>query len=298
MNEEIIFKNKYLLLDKLGKGSFGVVYKGLNKQTNEYVAIKVETVEDPPKDRCLLLENEYKIYKQLKNVKCVPKIYCFITNYKNMKLLIMQLLGDSLETLFHNNGGHFSLKTVLMIGIQLIHTLEEIHASKLLHRDLKPENFLIGTDDKAKYIYMIDFGLAKPFKNEHNVHMKITTGKKLIGTSRYASINSHIGNDLSRRDDLESLCYILIYFFKGKLPWQGAPGETREVKYKNIGDIKQSIKVERLCSGMPEEFCYYLNYVKSLEFKEKPNYNYLLSLFINVMKREKYLFDYIYDWTI
>ena len=159
-----------------------------------------------------------------------------------------------------------------------------MHSKCYLHRDIKPENFMIGINQNRNHVYMIDFGLAKRFKNNNNIHMCVKTGKKLVGTARYASINCHKGIEMARRDDLESFIYLLIYMLKGKLPWQGLPGRNREEKYEHIKQSKIATTTKALCSGCPIEFFYFLDHVKSLKFKEKPNYRYLRYLLLNIMK--------------
>ncbi len=283
---------KYIMDELIGKGSFGLVYKGFTLN-NQLVAIKCEN-----KTEHKLLEQEIEMYKLLKtdNYKVhIPHIYWYGVKNK-YNILVMEDLGKALETLFNERNRRFSLKTTIMIGIQICDLLEHLHRCKIIHRDLKPENFLIGHENK-NYIYMIDFGLAKRYKNDKNMHMGQKTGKNLIGTLRYASVNSHIGNDLSRRDDLESLFYIMVYFYKGSLPWQGVSGKTMDEKNVNISNIKSTIKPEELCKNMPNEFLYFFKYVKALAFTEKPNYKYLKSLLLTVLKLNNLEFDYIYDWS-
>jgi len=283
---------KYIIDNLIGKGSFGIVYKGHINNTNEPVAIKIEN-----KTEHKLLEYEYTIYNLIYNDTFkIPKIHWFGTKGE-FYILVMDYLGKSLEMLFNEQNRRFSLKTTCMIGVQICDLLENLHRKKIIHRDLKPDNFLIGSGDKEKYIFMIDYGLSKRFKNEKNEHMKQQLGKKLIGTSRYASINSHIGNDLSRRDDMESLFYLLIYFYRGFLPWQGVPGKTKEEKYYNIGKKKQELTSEDLCANLPGEFLLFIKHIKGLSFADKPNYKYLKSLLLNLLQKNNLIFDYVYDWS-
>jgi casein kinase I family protein HRR25 len=172
----------------------------------------------------------------------------------------------------------------------------KLHSCGYIHRDIKPDNFLIGVGPDRSKIFLIDFGLAKRFKAEDRVHIRPCENKKLTGTARYASINSHLRLELSRRDDLESLGYLMVYFLKGKLPWQGIPAGTKEDKYQKIGEIKASYGLDLLCKGLPTEIYNFLTHVRALEFKQKPNYHYLRSLLINAFNRMDYDYDCHYDW--
>jgi len=293
MNDEILINNRYSINKKVGKGSFGDVHLGYDKKTGNMVAIKLEYYQ-----RRSTLDHEYKIYNEVcgKKTNChIPKIYWY-GHEGDYRVMVMEFLGNSLESLLNTCGRKFSLKTTTMIGIQLLTLLQQLHTCNFIHRDLKPENFLIGINQQRFFIYMIDFGLCKRFKDNERRHMKLNTGKKLVGTARYASVNSHKGIELSRRDDLESLLYLLIYFRKGHLPWQGMPGNSREEKYERIKNKKIETTTGELCKDMPKQFEHFFDHVKSLKFKEKPNYKYLFSLLVSVMEENNYRMDYRYDW--
>ena len=211
----------------------------------------------------------------------------------------MELLGKSLEDLFIENNKKFSLKTVCMIAIQMLERVEFIHKKYIMHRDIKPDNFVIGLDKKSHIIYLLDFGLSKKYRSRRTKkHIPFTKNRKLTGTARYASINALNGFEQSRRDDLEAIGYVLVYFLKGKLPWQGIPLKRNEDRFKKIYDMKRKISSEELCKDLDEEFKIYLDYVKLLGFTEEPNYNYLRSLFIKIMKKNDFKFDFIYDWNL
>jgi serine/threonine protein kinase len=211
--------------------------------------------------------------------------------------MVMKYLGHSLEYLLHTYcGGKFSLKTTLIVSIQIFDLLLRLHSCGYVHRDVKPDNFLVGIGPERSKIFLIDFGLAKRFKTDDRVHIKPSDNKKLTGTARYASINSHRRLELSRRDDLESLGYLMIYFLKGKLPWQGTQGPTKEAKYERIGEIKATYSLDLLCEGLPSEIYTFLEQVRSLEFKQKPDYHYLRSLLVNTFNRMGYDYDCHYDW--
>jgi serine/threonine protein kinase len=284
-----IINDRYTLDKKIGSGSFGDVYIGYDKADKHIVAIKIET------SKTKILKHEYDVYIDIKKEIKLPEIYWYGELETGSKALVMQFLGNSLEYLFTRKcKGVFSCKTTLMIGIQIIKLLHGLHESNYIHRDIKPDNFLTGLKDD-KNLYLIDLGLAKRFKSPERVHLNQSNGKNIIGTARYSSINSHLGIELSRRDDLESLAYMLIYFMKGKLPWQGLASDTKSDKYKLIGEMKQKISINELCEGVPEEFKDYLVYVRNLEFKQKPNYKYLYELFTKAFSELNYTWD-TYDW--
>ena len=288
---EILINNRFVINKKVGKGSFGDVHLGHDKTNNQLVALKLEH-----KDNKKMLEHEYNVYRDIGNNKSkIPKIFWY-GNEGEYRVMVMEYLGESLESLLNKCGRKMSLKTTMMIGLQIFDLIHSLHCSNYVHRDLKPENFLIGIGDNRHFVHMIDFGLCKRFKNEERVHCKMVTGKKLVGTARYASINSHQGIELSRRDDMESLLYLMIYFRKGTLPWQGMPGKNREAKYEAIRQKKVSTTPEQLCQGLPVEFTHFLQHIRSLDFKEKPKYRYLRNLLLSVIKRNNYVMDFRYDW--
>ena len=213
-------RNKYVLGYRIGGGSFGEIYHAKNTKTNEDVACKMETIH--PNKAKLQLRREAKIYNNLFGEVGIPKVRWF-GSVGNHNLMVMDLLGKSLEDLFNYCNRRFSLKTVLLLAHELIGRLETIHnKGYIIHRDIKPENFLVGKGRERHTIYIIDFGLAKHYKNpKTNKHIGMHTGNDLTGTARYASVNAHEGLVQSRRDDLFSVGYVLMYFLRGSLPWQG-----------------------------------------------------------------------------
>lgn len=294
---ELRVGNKYRLGRKIGSGSFGEIYQGTNIQTGENVAIKLE----PTKSRHPQLLYESRLYK-ITNPNGSAIGYPSLKWYGvegDYNVMVMDLLGPSLEDLFNFCGRKFSLKTVLMLAEQMIGRVEYFHSRNFIHRDLKPDNFLMGTGKKAHICYIIDFGLAKKYR-DHNTHQHIPfkDKKSLTGTARYASINTHLGIEQSRRDDVESLGYVLMYFLRGSLPWQGLRANTKQQKYDRISEKKMSTTVEALTKNFPPEFATYLNYTRTLKFDEKPDYNYLRKLFRDLFARENYQMDYVFDWTI
>ncbi|KAI4355466.1 hypothetical protein L6164_004239 [Bauhinia variegata] len=286
--------NKFRLGRKIGSGSFGEIYLGTNIQTNEEVAIKLENIKT--KHPQLLYES--KLYKILQGGTGIPNLRWFGIE-GDYNVLVMDLLGPSLEDLFNFCSRKLSLKTVLMLADQMINRVEYVHSKSFLHRDIKPDNFLMGLGRRANQVYIIDFGLAKKYRDTStHQHIPYRENKNLTGTARYASMNTHLGIEQSRRDDLESLGYVFMYFLRGSLPWQGLKAGTKKQKYEKISEKKVSTSIESLCRGYPSEFASYFHYCRSLRFDDKPDYAYLKRLFRDLFIREGFQFDYVFDWTI
>lgn len=267
--------NDYLIIEQIGSGSFGEVYLAQYK-SGGYVAVKVEE-----RKKAERVYNEYKIYKHLHSKDFnvgLPKTYDYLES-SDYNIMVMQLLGPSLEDLFNKQGRKFQLPTVYLIAIQLITLLEKLHKAGYIHRDIKPNNFLIGRDENITQLYMMDFGLSKKYL-VNDKHMKFRDKRSLIGTARYASVNMHMGFEPSRRDDLESVGYMLIYFLKGSLPWQGIKKKKKSKQLEAIGDCKICTSLDSLCEDIPNCYKEYLKYCRKLKFHENPNYDYLRNLFI------------------
>ncbi|XP_014272266.1 casein kinase I isoform X3 [Halyomorpha halys] len=321
----------YRTLKKLGKGSFGVVYEGeavpknivfedndiiykniqndgtlfsqMKKRINgiseehhilpQKVAIKLEPVRTQHPQ--LLFEG--KLYKYLQGHCGIPNIRWYGTE-RDHNVLVMDLLGPSLEDLFNFCKRRFSLKTVLMLADQMIRLVQYVHSKSFIHRDIKPDNFLMGIGKHCNRLFLIDFGLAKKYRSSRsNVHIKYREKKSLTGTARYASLNAHLGIEQSRRDDMESLGYVLVYFNRGSLPWQGLKAATKKQKYEKISEKKMTTAVETLCKGFPAEFVMYLNYCRYLRFEETPDYWYLRQLFNVLFRKLNYQYDSSFDWS-
>ena len=287
---KLIFK-KYRIISLIGIGSFGFVFGGINVIDKTSVALKVEDW----KNKGDILEGETYTLYHLKGLG-IPEVKSFGI-YGKYKVLVENLLGDSLDSIFIKLNLVFTLKDICMIALQLIDRFEFIHSKYIIHRDIKPDNITVDYETN-KIIHIIDFGLAKKYRSSRTgKHIKFSIPKKLTGTARFASTNSLSGKEQSRRDDLESIGYVLIYFAKkGFLPWQGLKERNKLERYRQIYYIKKLIKPENLCSGLPEEFCDYIKYVKSLKFEENPNYDYLRGLFINIMNKMNYRNDLNFSW--
>ncbi|KAI8333318.1 kinase-like domain-containing protein [Chlamydoabsidia padenii] len=278
---------------KIGEGSFGVIYQGINLLNNQPVAVKFE----PRKTDAPQLRDEYRSYKILAGSPGIPYAYHYGQEGLH-NVLVIDLLGPSLEDLFDACSRQFSVKTVAMLAKEMVTRLECVHEHHLVYRDIKPDNFLVGRGGKDNQIYMIDFGMAKHYRDpKTKQHIPYRERKSLSGTARYMSINTHLGREQSRRDDLESLGHVFMYFLRGSLPWQGLKAATNKQKYERIGEKKQSTSIKDLCAGYPAEFAIYLQYVRKLGFEENPDYDFLRELFNKILKEEGGD-DGIYDWMI
>ncbi|XP_022562723.1 casein kinase 1-like protein 6 isoform X2 [Brassica napus] len=288
-----VIGGKFKLGRKIGGGSFGELFLGVSVQTGEEVAVKLE----PAKTKHPQLHYESKIYMLLQGGTGIPSLKWFGVQ-GDYNAMVIDLLGPSLEDLFNYCNRKLTLKAVLMLADQLISRVEYMHSRGFLHRDIKPDNFLMGLGRKANQVYVIDFGLAKKYRDlQTHRHIPYRENKNLTGTARYASVNTHLGVEQSRRDDLESLGYVLMYFLRGSLPWQGLKAGTKKQKYDRISEKKVSTPIEVLCKSYPQEFVSYFQYCRSLRFEDKPDYSYLKRLFRDLFIREGYQFDYVFDWT-
>ena len=300
----------YALGSKIGEGSFGVIFEGVDLlNTKQNVAIKFE----PRKSEAPQLRDEFRSYKILNNCKGIPQAYYYGQEGMH-NVLVLDLLGPSLEDLFEWCGRKFSVKTTVLLAKQMIERLRDIHNRDLIYRDIKPDNFLISqyqryqssvkkccisSKNDPNLVYVVDFGMAKQYRDPlTKQHIPYRERKSLSGTARYMSINTHLGREQSRRDDLESLGHVFFYFLRGSLPWQGLKAPNNKLKYEKIGHTKQASSPEFLCMNgkFPKQFGQYLQYCRTLKFDEEPDYNYLINLMDSVLEQSGQKDDQIYDW--
>ncbi|CAD8047021.1 unnamed protein product [Paramecium sonneborni] len=281
--------NQYILSRKIASGAFGFVMLGFDQKTGQQVAIKIEK---PENEHMRSLEKEIEIIKRLEGVQGVPKMLYF-GKQDEFNVLVLQLLSKDLSSLIKQQQ-RFSLKTILQIGIKLVEVLDEIHQKGVLHRDLKPENIMI---DENNRFYIIDYGISKVFMRKNGAHLPFKDRQPFIGTSRYASIAAHKGNELGRKDDLESLIYILLYFYFGKLPWQNVKHIPNDQKIVQVGDIKQK-QTQELFKNLPDELKKIYDYLRKLTYATEPDYKSIVKLFLQAAKNSKINIDYIYDWDV
>jgi serine/threonine protein kinase len=288
--------NSYTITKYINSGSFGDVFQAEHNKTKEIVALKIPIQTDTKNGQKWLLE-EAKVYNCLNsdtNGKSVGVANMKVIKNKDKKIIVMDLLGPSLENLLKQHK-KFRLKSIILLAIQMIDVIKYIHNCGYIHRDIKPDNFVIGHEDKSK-IYCIDFGLAKKYiKKGTEQHVSFKKDYRFCGTARYASIAAHMGYEQSRKDDLEAIGYLLIYLFRGNLPWQGIKHKDKKERCRLIQKQKEEIKEEDLCDKLPKEFMIYLKYVKSLDFDDKPHYTSLKNMFVKLYNTKGYRSNK-FDW--
>ena len=278
-----VIGTKYKLHEKLGKGSFGIVYRATDKNNLEY-AIKIEDISD--KKKHLLRESE--IYDSIKSKTFQ---YDFAQKYhysehKDNRVLVLQKLGKSLK--YYNNKYIFDLNTISNIAVQILYRLENLHSLGWLHQDIKPENILVD-NVKGKKLFLVDFGTSGRWADsdiKHHIPKERTT--RIVGTARYSSINNHRGITQSRKDDLESFGYVLLFLILGRLPWQGVTGKNFRKKWNSVLAAKSKIDIIHLCetNQLDNAFSNYFLYINKLKFEEKPDYKYLRKIFRKNIKSD------------
>ena len=280
---KILFK-KYKIKNKIGKTSLFKIYEGECISNSNPVIIKIESRSNEE----LYLELEALNLYLFKDLG-IPKIIT-TGKTKNSIILIEEKLGPSLYDLFIENKRKFSLNEICCIGIQCIERLKGIHSKNYVHRNIKPENFKIGLND-PHVIYLQNFYLCEKFKSSTtNKHAKLTLTNKIVGTERYGSVDALRGLRQGRKDDLESLCYMLIYFFLGKLPWQDIKAETEGEKYKKLLNEKKKFNIENYKDTIPKEFRTIFKLIKNLKFDEQPKYSLYIRL-LQKIREENQCFD-------
>lgn len=290
---QIRLLSRFDVKEKLGSGSFGHIFKVFDRDRNEMVAIKIESHSHSHNPT---LNREAKVIHDLEGSSGIPTLYHY-SKEEGYSVMALTLLGSNLEKLFKSCNRNFTVKTVLMLADQMIRRIEYVHSKGYLHRDIKPENFVLGPEKDPKTLYLIDFGLSKMYRDHTGKLNPYKEGRGLVGTARYASISTHLGIEQSRRDDLESIGYLLIYFLKGSLPWQSAKAQNKTERYKQIADCKMNTPVEELCKDLPQEFTTYMTYVRGLSFTDQPDYKFLKKLFRQCLVERGHRFDLEYDWS-
>lgn len=261
------------VVKEIGHGAFGRVYLVREPDTGTEYACKTEELGvDVPQ-----LDYERRVYQALTGTPGVPTAY-FWWQRDGKNWLAMELLGPSLEKCV---GKLTQWDVVHWIFPQALSIVERVHAHDFLHRDIKPENLLTGPKGiESKQIYLVDYGLCKRFRMDHSDHIPYRDGKRLTGTVRYASVRTHIGEEQSRRDDLESLGYVMVYLIRRRLPWMGLGGKDKEERHRLIMKTKIDTSPEALCEGLPPGFVHYFRNVRSLGFDQSPDYALLRSFFV------------------
>ena len=274
-----IIANKYEIIEEVGQGTFGKVFRGKHIRTKEDVAIKIQF-----KSIINVLQHEAKLYKHLENTIGIPSMRNY-GHQEGFHYLILDYLDKPLDKL------EMTPSESLTYFIEAVKVLETIHKLGVLHRDIKPDNLMIN---ERKQVYVIDFGLSKWFLDSSGNHMKEKTNKSMVGTIKYSSINVHNGIEPSRRDDLESLCYTFMSLYGKELMWANVceelkpideTDETDEQKKKKL--VCEKIKAlkldDALFSDLPDEFLTIVFYVRNLSFEETPNYKYIINVLHNVV---------------
>lgn len=295
-----IFQGKFTLDKLLGKGGFGEVWQGTQVSTGERVALKLERNSGRS-----FLFHEARVMQDLQTFSPgapaagLPTLKYF-GQEGDYRVLIMTIHGPSLEDL-HEHLGKFSLKTTAMLADQMISRLEYVHSVGYVHRDLKPDNFLMGIGKLSHHVYLIDYGLSTKFTSTTTgQHREITSGRNFVGTTRYASLRTHQGFSQSRRDDMEQLAYILIYLYRGRLPWSGLQVKDRDEKERAIGELKEKLPTPKICDRCPRQFEDLLLYSRKMEFEEQPQYEMCRMLMASVLDELGPTLgknDFEYDWV-
>ncbi|CAD8146376.1 unnamed protein product [Paramecium octaurelia] len=287
LNSPKIFGNRFIFKKKLSQGSFGIVYLVLDRATNTECALKAEKEEY---EESKTLEKEIAMLIQLDNVIGIPKLIWHGIDGQ-IQLMAIELLGKDLAYYFKQYR-KFSLKCCLQVCCDCLEILKNIHKKFIIHRDLKPENIMMSKE--LDQIYIVDFGISKIYFEAD--HIPFREDKDFIGTTRYASIAAHKGYELGRKDDLESLIYVIIYFLRGNLPWQNMPVEDSE-RNRLVGEMKQTIPLQELIGNKLPELIKALSYIRKLKFEEQPDYEYIKNLIEEAAENNNIKLDGYYDWN-
>jgi len=241
----MIIGNKYKLTSSIGNGSFGSIFKGTNIRTDEEVAIKVETLESNTK----LLKKEAQIYQYLGVIDNFPQVKWFGKDANNY-YMVLNLYGESIKERIEKKGT-MSVTEAIEYGLQMIDRIQVLHEKLLIHRDIKPDNFMFGLNNKSNTLYLIDYGFCKTYIT-NNEHIKEKNNCSLIGTPNFVSIHVKNGVEPTRRDDLESIIYVIVYMC---------------AKNNVFADV--------------------LKHIRNIKFEERPNYSYIKQLLCDLISRHE-----------
>ena len=291
--------NKTKLIERFAGGSFGELYRGEFINTGgKQVAVKVEP-QGGLYNSFLLQEGS--VYRNLEGGPGIPKVYWFGYHGSDYRALVMDLLGPTLEDLFHNCKQRFSMKTILMLVDQMFSILEHVHSRNYVHRDISPSNFVLGGEGNETKLFLIDFGHAKKFRTTSYIvprRNSVAMPKAVVGTPRFISVHAHLSHEEAPRDDLEALGYIIIYLARGSLPWQGLRARNMPEKLTKIAEVKMQTPADVLCQGLPDEFAVYTNYVRRLKLFEAPDYSGIRDMFRALAAKLDIAYDEGFDWTM
>lgn len=296
--EELVVgrSTKTRVLNKINAGAFGEIYIGELVDSGRRVAVKLElqNARNPQ------LMSEGNVYRHLEGGPGIPHVYWFGLHEPLYNVLVMDLLGPSLQDLFAYCGRKLSVKTTLLVADQILEIMDFIHKKHYVYRDIKPDNFMVGVGETARNIYVVDFGLAKKTMAQRfsvgNISCQLI--RPLVGTVRYASLGAHAGREEGPRDDLESLGYVWAYFLRGSLPWQGVPAHNRTEKFALIADLKKKTSAAQLFDGFPEEFARYLDYARLMRKDDRPDYVRIREVFHRLADRSGIAYDHEFDWVV
>ena len=287
---KLIF-GKYSIKYLISKGSFGEVYLGTNVLNNKDYAIKMERTS---KGESLLKEEAY-VLLFLKGPG-LPNVITFGISGR-YHILIENLLGKSIYNIWLEKEKKFNIKDTCMFAIQALERVEYVHSKNYLHRDIKPANFLVGNPDQSQ-IYLIDFGNARKYRSSRTgKHLPFSRNYKIYGTTIFLSLNVLKGIEQTRKDELESLGLVIIYLYKGYLPWSNYKFKDIFQALEKIKAIKENLSMKQLCHGLPIEMFEYMNYIKNMSFEDTPDYRYLQSLFLNILKKIGEKNDLFFSWV-
>ena len=297
---------RFKLTGPIGRGTFGRVYAARDLETGTEVAVKLE----PQDAEFPQLRFECAVYEVLARCERVPRML-WSGPHGGAHALALPRMGPTLEEMFTHCGRRFSLKTVLALGLRMLECIRQVHEEDILHRDIKPDNFVLGRGLARNTVFLIDYGLSKCYVTDSactRTHIPFATGRRLVGTLRYASLNCHRGIQQSRRDDLESLAYVLLYFYLGALPWQGVErrakqrshacteGAQQRVISREVWDRKEGISAALLCVNAPAVLQTLLEYARSIGFIERPLYGKMQELLRGALALRGWTDDGVFDW--